>query len=200
MKKEEIQTYLPNIGKYVALHKTEAVSLKLQSLSNDSLASLEKSPKFKNPKTYTLLYWLLPGFALVDRLIIKNDMLSLLKAFSIPLILVSYIILIDYLFLRISLCCLFWAYLFWLIKDGFTVNIRVRNNNLSILLFIIEQSIIPLAIDNKNANSEFVFSRSIDFNQLEKLHDLKVKGIITEEEFSLKKKEILKTNISQKEI
>jgi len=69
----EIQNFLLTKGKFLPMDKIDEVTTKLQNIEEGSKTSFRiSSLNFKNPLSLTLLYWLVPGFALIDRFFTKD--------------------------------------------------------------------------------------------------------------------------------
>lgn len=140
MENDKIQTFLLIKGKFIPDTSIAYVSSKLQSLQNEISIFRIYSLTLKNPLTFTLLYWLVPGFAIIDRVLLKKGFISYLKIFFLPIFYVAFKINLDIRELQEALGLLvLYLYIGWIIADGFTIYNRVKVTNLSILLSIIDR-------------------------------------------------------------
>lgn len=153
MKTIEIQNFLLAKGKFLPMGKIDEVTAKLQNLVEGSLASFKVCALgFKSPLALTLLYWFVPGFALVDRFFVEGIGAGLKKLF-ILLGLCLFVLMIfkwsvfdpilnifnesDLSFKILSFAELllgaiaFIAIWIWLIGDGIYIYIRVKKQNLT---------------------------------------------------------------------
>jgi len=203
MENEKIQTFLLSNGKYLPVSEIDSLSVKLQSLEDEASTFRVHSLNFKNPTVLTLLYWLIPGFACIDRFFINGATSGFKKLFSL-IGLFALFLGFGGIFRRLEISSDLYSGLsslvrlspfivlsIWLVVDGFTIYGRVKKFNLSILLSAIKKGNSTNTIKKQDTKNATVISNTTDLDQLEKLHSLKEKGIITEDEFNAKKKEIL---------
>ena len=203
MENGKIQIFLLSNGKYLPVSEIDSLSVKLQSLEDEASTFRVHSLNFKNPTVLTLLYWLVPGFACIDRFFIEGSSGGFRKVFGLIGLFTLFIVfggifrrleISSDLFSGLSLLVRLSPFIvlsIWLVVDGFTIYGRVKKFNLSILLSAIKKGSSSNTIKKQNTNTATVISNTTDLDQLEKLHSLKEKGIITEDEFNTKKKEIL---------
>lgn len=153
MKTIEIQNFLLTKGKFLPNGKIEEVSTKLQNIEEGSLAFFKVSSlSFKSPLALTLLYWLVPGFACIDRFFIEGINEGLKKlSILFGLMLFVFVILRGSLFAStldtfnesdlsykvlsslkpILILITFLAVWTWLIIDGIKIYNRVKKQNMN---------------------------------------------------------------------
>lgn len=150
MEKEEVQNFLQSNAKYLPSSEINTVTNLLKNIEDEDLIYQLYSIQFKNPITYTLLYWLCPGFALIERFFIGSIFIGILKLPIIYMILwgqfeKAYRNAINPLENQFSnaaksysslnfyeiLSVLVGLYILWIIIDGFTIKSRVKNYNLT---------------------------------------------------------------------
>jgi len=134
------------------MNEISTLSRKLQLIKDEGLIFKLYSITFKNPTTFTLLYWLCPGFALIDRFFIGSSILGLLKIFMPIIIVVIY--LLNYSEVDVNtgpaLTVLgFGFYFLWILIDGFTVSARVKNYNMDKIYGITDFNTQPQQTDSE---------------------------------------------------
>ena len=92
MDKEKIQMFLLSKGKCLPMNEIGNISSKMLKIEDENLIFELYSLEFKNPNTYTLLYWLLPGFAFIDRFFVGSFFTGLLKLFMPIIILIGFLL------------------------------------------------------------------------------------------------------------
>lgn len=159
MENEKIQLYLLTNGKYFSFEDTDQIANTLKLVEDEAKIFRLYSLKFKNPVTYTWLYWLLPGFSLIDRFLTGAIFSGLIKT-GLP-IFGFFIYTIFFLQKAATLSkqytptelfaksqeyqlsshsvnmfpiVIILVYALWYIYDGFTINRRVKQYNLSLLM------------------------------------------------------------------
>ena len=123
----------------------------MQLIEDDATEYKVLSVNFKNPTLFTLLYWLCPGFAAIDRFFTGQYISGMFK-FLYPLmwILGMYFLAVtetgvnmlekDFLLTdsititQVLLIASIAFYLIWVFVDGLTMNARTKNYNMRRLL------------------------------------------------------------------
>ena len=151
MEKDQIQSFLTQNGRFLPQREITKLSYKLQLIEDEVTEYKVLSVNLKNPTLFTLLYWLCPGFAAIDRFFTGQYLSGIFKfIYPILWLVVMYYIAAtetgDNLLrkdfritdsITIAQVLFFGSiafYLIWIFADGLTMNARTKSYNLRRLL------------------------------------------------------------------
>ena len=129
MDKSFVNSYLISNGKYLPEKKLNEVGVEMEQ-SKISEASVNVT--FRNATLFTILYWFMPWFWLLDRFFVRDFIGGLVKCIVYPMsVYVAFLITknsVNELYKTIVLVAVF-VWFVWVIIDGFSIYGRVKKTN-----------------------------------------------------------------------